>query len=235
MATIVEYYSRLIPALADRFKIPAEGIEKLVFAVEDDFKSFGKFTTREKLDKGVKNALSKGKYCNVSTCVMHDDTVGVRAKYDLYSSGVSGVRGSEELKQALRYYPGRLVNRRESELFSQYTPIEPQSTTEFTKMRTIDRQDIDETLNSIVMYRHHVSGVVFIHEGMFAYDVDEGHVYGTVDMRTGNVTPLDQSHVPTLERRGFRYVLPEEDEGPEDGVCEYTEIIASVVEAIRKL
>lgn len=233
MTTILEYYEQLIPALVARFSISPDEIRRVMdksTETEQEFKSFGKFTTKQKLDKGVSNALSKGKYCNVSKGIMHDDTSSMRSKYDLYSSGISGVRESDELTQALLYYPGTLVNKKESLLFSQYTAVEPAST-----IGVAHDINVKDTLKSQVMQRHHITKVIFIHDGMFAYNVDEQRVYGIVDMKTGTVSPLEPSHIATLETRRLRYTLSEQDEGPEDGVCEYPEIIKNVVDAIKKL
>lgn len=201
------------------------------------FHPFGRFTTKDRLDKGVQAAMKKNKFCNVSTGKMHDDTKHMRSEYDLYSSRISGVHNSRELLEALRWYPGKLLNTLESNFVNDVGTKEPAFTSPPQKAHHITLSKPPK----LILIKHPKTKVLLVKDGMYAYDETNKQVYGVVDKQKGTVRELNDDDIIDLENRELKYRLKEEDEGPQDGISESTHdgtnegTIDDVKNAIKKL
>lgn len=180
------------------------------------FVPFGKFTSLEKLQKGVANAVAAGKYCNASTGLMHADTPGTRKKYLLYNSNVSGIAESEELKQILKHYPGELVNEGVAEFQGSPSAKGAKSSPKAKKGgEELPKSDASSSSTNttpssgvkpkIIIGKHSVSKVTYIPSLMAAWDMDDKSVYGIVEKESGKVLPLTDGLKDILTKMGIRW------------------------------
>lgn len=227
------YTEELAEGLSDRFSIPQQDI---LNAIETHFNfiPFGKFSTLTNLKKAVDNAVKRMKYCNVSTCKMHEDSVSVRKKYALYNCGVAGIPNSVELEQTLKYFPNaKLINTKQVRFnetvdireIDSFAPLVSNASAPITNpIRT--HIEVDMSAPRLILNRHSKTSVPYIGDGMFAWDLERSCVYGKMRMADGLVYPLSEQDIITLETRGFQYITPEEgtEEGKTIEICDHTYI-----------
>lgn len=233
------FYKNLGIAIAKNFSLNETEVLSIINNLNTSqpfqhFQPFGRFTTKEKLNKGIKKAIENNKYCNVSTGIMHLMTQQMRSEYDFYSSGVCGIHNSNELLEALKWYPGELINRLESNFVNDMKQKFPKYSSPPTVVKHVA---ISTDIPKIILNKHPKSKVLFIKDGMYAYDVDSKEIYGTVHATSGEISQLEDVHIVDLEKRKLNYRLNEVDEGPQDGIIQYAEdgIIQHVKDAINSI
>ena len=200
----------------------------------DGFVKFGKFFTKDKLDGAVEKAKESGKYVNVNKASLIVDNAKNRASLVLYDSGIAGIADSKELTEALKHYPGSVVNEDATEFKGESPKAkEPKSSaTKAPKKTAPTKADKPK----IVLNKHPLTKQAYIVDlecgTLAAWDTKKREVFGVVDEETGVVHPLTCAFAAELEKLNIKH--SDVDDVEDEEVEEAEEVEEGEVEEVEE-
>ncbi len=212
---------KLAPFLADKLSVDEQLIKDAIIefkksntTVQKDsngntvtFVPLDKIKTLVTLEKKIENAKKEDKWLNADTTSIHGNSKKMRDKYEFYSSGVAGLPGSENVKKALVFFPGDLM-----EFSDESASVSSSKGVESLPPSPAKGANI----------KQHESGVYYVAKGAYAYDPDTQEVYGKIDLKTGDVKEgFTKKQDAALMKRGLKFKMQgtesDEEEVEDDG------------------